>query len=300
MLVLFVRIVKFALQNFWRNIWLSVATISIMVLTLLSISGVEFLNVLTRQIVAEVRDRIDISIYFKPEVTPEEVLAIKLKLSKLDKIKDITYLSRDDALKGLEEKHAVVKQTLAELGANPLGDVLIIKATDISYYPLILSALEQSQYRGLIEDKNYEDNQVFLNRISEITSKIKRIGWFTSGIFIVIAILIVFNTIRIAIYTHSDEISVMKLVGASNWFIRAPFLGEALMYAVISTVLTMAVLYPLLRLADPQIMVFFNNSFSLMAYHGSHLAVWFGWHLAATLGLTTIASSLALGRYLDV
>ncbi|HBH46380.1 MAG: hypothetical protein A2445_04760 [Candidatus Jacksonbacteria bacterium RIFOXYC2_FULL_44_29] len=303
MFVSIFRVFRFAGRNFWRNIWLALATISIIILTLISISFVELLNVLTQEAVATIKDRIDISIYFKPEVTPEEVINIKRKLGQLEQIKTITYVSRADSLKILEDKHGqdvLIKESLQELGTNPLGDTLVIKANDIGYYPVILAALEQSQYKGLIEDKNYEDNQAFLTKINSVTSKVKKIGWMVSGVFAIVAILIVFNTIRIAIYTKSEEIGVMKLVGADNWFIRAPFLVEAVLYAAIGTALTMLLLYPILEVIDPYILSFFDNGFSLVAYFVSHLVAWVLWHFVGILVLTITASSLAVGRYLDV
>jgi cell division transport system permease protein len=259
--------------------------------------------VLTLQAVETVKDRIDISVYFKPEVTPQEVKSIKEKLVKLDKIKSIYYLSREDSLKLLKEKHkqdVLVAESLQELGANPLGDTLIIKAYELNYYPLILQALEQSQYKGLIQDKNYQDNQAFLEKIYTVTDKIKKMGWLISGVFALISILIVFNTIRIAIYTHSEEINIMKLVGAGNWFIRAPFLIEAILYAGIGTVLTLLFLYPFLKLIDPYVLSFFNGSFSLTAYYLSNLLALASWQFIGILILALVVSFVAVGRYLDV
>ena len=299
----FLRIIKFAFQNFFRNIWLSLATISVIMLTLLSVSFLGFLNVLTREAVESIKERVDVSVYFKPEVTPQEVKAVKEKLSSLDKIKNITFISREDSLKFLQEKHKneiLVQESLAELGANPLGDTLVIQAAELNYYPLILEALEQSQYKGLIEDRNYEDNQIFLKKIYAVTDKIKMIGFVISIVFAAISVLIVFNTVRIAIYSHSEEISIMKLVGADNWFIRAPFLVETLIYAVVGTITTILVLIPIIQFADPYILDFFDNSFSLFAYYMSHIAYFSLWHFVGTLVLTVIASFIAVGRYLDV
>jgi len=303
MLVSFFRIIKFSFQNFYRNIWLSLATISIIVLTLLSISFLAFLNVLTLEASESIKDKIDISVYFKPEVLPQEVKNVQNKLLKLDKIQNVRYLSRSDSLELLKQRHnddLLIQESLNELGTNPLGDTLVIKAYKVKDYPLILEALEKSQYKGLIEDKNYQDNQSFLNKIQTITDKIKKIGWIISGFFSLIAVLIVFNTIRIAIYTHSEEISIMKLVGASNWFIRAPFLAETVLYAFFGTIITLILLYPVLKVINPYILNFFDNSFNLIAYYLSNLALFAWWQFAGILVLTIIASFLALGRYLDV
>jgi cell division transport system permease protein len=298
-----IRVVKFAFKNFWRNIWLSLATISIIILTLMSVSFLGFLNVLTQEAVESVKSKIDISVYFKPEITPQEVKAIQRKLSDLDKIKSIRFVSREDSIASLKNRHKddiLISESLSELGSNPLGDTLVIQAHEITYYPLILQALEQSQYQDYIQDKNYADNQEFLDRIHNVTEKIKKVGWVMTIVFALIAMLIVFNTIRIAIYSHSEEISIMQLVGADNWFIRAPFLVEAVLYAFVGSILTLAILYPILTVIDPYVLSFFDSSFSITAYYLSNLFQFAWWNFVGVLILTMVASFLAVGRYLDV
>jgi cell division transport system permease protein len=270
---------------------------------LISVSFLGFINVLTLEAVEIVKDKIDISVYFKPEVTPQKVQAILKKLQTMPEIQNIRYLSREDSAKLLLEKHkedVVIKKSLTELGNNPLGDTLIIKATQLSYYPLILTALEQSQYKPLIQEKDFNDHQQFLNKINIVTKRIKEVVLLVSAVFAGIAVLIVFNTIRIAIYTHSEEIGIMKLVGAGNWFIRAPFLWEAVLYALFGTLLTGILLYPILKVIDPYVMSFFENSFSLVAYYVSHFFTLALWHFIGILILAVLASSLAVGRYLNV
>jgi cell division transport system permease protein len=303
MFVSSVRVTKFAFKSFWRNIWLSIATVSVIILTLISVSFLGFLNIITSESVESVKERIDISVYFKPEVTPHEVKGIQEKLSTFREVKNIKYVSREDSLNLLKETYkddVLVIESLEELGVNPLGDTLIIKAHDLSHYPVILDLLDRSQYRGLIEDKDYKDNQSFLNKIYTVTGKIKRFGLIASIVFASIAILVVFNTLRIAIYTHSEEISIMKLVGASNAFIRAPFLIEAVLYAAIGTVLTLLLLYPMLTLIDPYIISFFEGTFSLTAFYMSNIVVFGSYQFVGILTLTMLASFLAVGRYLDV
>lgn len=303
MFISLIRIIKFAFKNFWRNIWLSIATVSIIVLTLISVSFLNFLNVLTLQAIETVKHRVDVSVYFKPEVTPAEVKGVQMKLAQFKEIQDVRFVSREDSARVLRETYKddeLIIQSLTELGSNPLGDTLIIKAYELSDYPLILDALSKSQYRGLIEDRNYQDSQVFIEKIYTITDKIKKVGWFMTAVFAAIAILIVFNTIRIAIYTHGEEISIMKLVGASNWFIRGPFLIEAILYAAIGACVTVFILFPILSFVDPYIMSFFEGGFSISAYYASTFLTFGIAQFAGIVLLTLIAFFLAVGRYLDV
>ena len=302
MFVSLYRIIKFALQNFKRNFWLSIVTISMIVLTLLTVSFVGFIYVLTAEAVSAVEERVDVSVYFKPEVSPDEVKSIKDSLTRYDKIKYIQYISREDSLMLLQKKYSddvLVQESLAQLGSNPLADTLVIKAYDLNAYPSILEGLDRT-YGKLIEKKNYEDNQVFLQRINSITDKTKTVGLIVSSVFAAIAALIVFNTIRIAIYTHSEEINIMKLVGADNWFIRAPFLVEAILYAALGTAVTLVLLYPIVQTIDPYVSEFFDGSFSLYAYYSSNIILFSFWNMVGTFCLTLVASFVAVGRYLDV
>jgi len=303
MFISLIRVLKFACRNFWRNIWLSLATVSVIVLTLISVSFLAFVNVLASEAVAAVKERVDISVYFKPEVAPQEVKTIQTKLRQFPEIQDARYISREDSVRLLQETYkndVFVIESIKELGANPLGDTLVIKARELSYYPAILEALEKSQYRGLIEDKNYEDSQVYISKIYNITDKIKKAGWVMSAVFAGIAILIVFNTVRIAIYTHSEEINIMKLVGASNWFIRGPFLVEAALYAAVGAISAVLILFPILHVIDPYVMSFFEGSFSIFSYYSHSVFSFALYHFISITLLTMIASFLAIGRYVDV
>lgn len=303
MIISLVRVFKFACKNFWRNIWLSLATVSVIVLTLISVSFLAFVNVLAAEAVSVVKERVDISVYFKPEVTPLEVKTIQSKLQQFPEIHEVRYVSREDSVRLLQETYkndTFIIESLKELGGNPLGDTIVIKARELSDYPVILEALEKSQYRGLIEDKNYEDSQVYITKIYTVADKVKKAGWVMSAVFAGIAILIVFNTIRIAIYTHSEEINIMKLVGASNWFIRGPFLIEAMLYAISGTIATVVLLFPVLHITDPYVMSFFEGSFSIAAYYARSVLAFGVYHFIGITLLTMLASFLAVGRYVDV
>lgn len=297
------RTIKFAWKNFFRNFWLSLSTISIIVLTLLSVNFLFFLNALTLEAAEAIKDKIDITIYFKPEVTSAEGRVIEEKLEKITYIKSLKYIPREDALESFQQKHEddfIITESLKELSGNPLGDSIIIKAEKIEDYPLVLEALERSKYAEFIQDKDFDDNQEFLDKLKGITDKIKKIGLAIIVVFILIAILVMFNTIRITIYTHSHEINIMKLVGASNWFIRLPFLIEAVFYALVSVIVTLAILYPILALIEPYISGFFNGNFSVLAYFSSHLFELFIWEFIGCSILNIFGSSIATSKYLQV
>lgn len=300
----FFRIIKFTLQNFIRNFWLSLITITILFLLFISVNVLVGLNLLTTDIMGLLQDKIDVSIYLKPEVEEDQLFSIKNKLANMPEVKDIGYVSKEQALYDFKEKHKdnlKVLESLDEIGKNPLGAVLSIKANEVSGYPVILEELEKSEYNDLIADKNYDDHKLIINRMDNIVKKAQKVMLVISIFFAFIAIIIVFNTIRVAIYTHRETVGIMKLVGAGNWFVKMPFIFEGVLYAIISCALAMAVIYPSLIFIQPYLTNFFNGTqIDLLGYFKANILIIFGWQVLAIIALNIVASAIAIRRYLKV
>ena len=298
------RTIKFALQGFWRNIWLSIVTIVILILTLFSISVVGTVNIIGREAIDSIKEKIDVSAYFKNDVAEDQIFEINYRLESLSQVKSVDYVSKEKALENFKEKHKddpEIVSSLEELEDNPLGATLVIKANNIEDYEEILNVLEDPDYAEFIQDINYQDNELLIDQLTGITNQIQRIAIIFSGIFIIIAVLIIFNTIRITIYTHREEIGIMKLVGATNWFIRAPFLIESVIYGVLACVIILVILYPLIDVISPQVSKFFAGyEFDLIQYFKDNFWYIAGLQLAFAVVLSVISSSIAVGKYLKV
>ncbi len=292
------------MQGFARNIWLSIVTIIILVLTLLSVTTAAGVNVLADQAISSVQEKVDVSVYFKPDVQEKDVLNVQNRLESMGQVKDVNYTSAAQALENFKTKHAndpIILDSINQLDTNPLGATLVVKAQSITDYPAIMSILDSQEYSALIQDKNYDDNQIVIERLDNLSSRVQRIGYIISGVFIIIAILIIFNTIRINIYTHREEIGIMKLVGASNWFVRAPFLVESLMYGLLAVVVSLAILYPLLSVIGPQVNNFFEGyNLNFSQYFSTQFWQIVGWQVLFATALSVVSSLIAIGRYLRV
>ncbi|MFA5022619.1 MAG: permease-like cell division protein FtsX [Patescibacteria group bacterium] len=298
------RIFIFAWQSFWRNIWLSVVTITIIILTFISVNFLIVVNITSDAAINIIKNKVDVSVYFKPDVADPQVNEVKTYLSSLTQIKEINYISQQDALENFRQKHRDdpdIIASLEELKTNPIGATLQIKAKNIEDYPDIMAVLDNSKYNDLILDKNFDDHKIYIDKIQSLSANIKKVGFIISGIFFLIALLIVFNTIRVAIYTHRQEIGVMKLVGASNWFIRAPFLVEAVFYGIIACLVSIAVIYPILNLIQPYLNNFFlTDEFNVTKYFNQNFWQIFGFEVLIIILLNIISSSIAIRRYLRV
>ena len=298
------RGILFACQSFWRNIWLSIATIFVVFLALLSVNFLIIINVISDSAISAVKDRIDVSVYFRPEVKESKIAEVKTRLESLSQVKSIVYKSPQDNLDAFKVKHQndeKIQETLNSLNGNPMGATLVIKAKDIKDYPEILKAIDDPAYAELIEEKNYEDNQLVIDRIGLIAQSVKRVVLAVSLIFVIISLLIIFNTVRIAIFTHQNEIAIMKLVGASNWFIRFPFIFESIIAGAIAVVCAIIFIYPLLSLLQSYLSSFFAGAnFDLVGYFNANFVMIFGAQVIAILIINVVSSLIAIGRYLNV
>src|SRR3990167_1720021 len=299
-----IRTIKFALQNFWRNIWLSLVTIIILLLTLIFVSVLSALNLLGDQAIKSVQDKVDIDVFFITDSTSDQLATAKGIIESYPEVKDVTYITTDQALENFKVAHADDEQILAsldELEENPLPASFVIKAKKLNQYDAIIQRLDGESFKELILSRDFQDNAVLINRISQITTRLTQVGIGVSILFAVISFLVVFNTMRIAIYTHREEVGIMRLVGATNWFIRGPFMWESLLYAVLASVLTMALLYPAALVASPYVNAFFEGyTFDFVLFIQSNFWQIFLVQMAVSLGLSMLSSMVAITRYLKV
>ncbi len=300
------RVFIFAWQGFWRNIWLSVVTITIIVLAFISINFLIIVNIITQVAIGVVEEKVNVSIYFYPNIIETQILEAKTYLSSLAQVKEITYVSQQEALEKFRKEHQndnIIIESLNQLESNPIEATLQVKAKKLSDYPEIIEILTGSKYNQLVAEKNFDDQKIknYIAKIQTLSDNARKIGLLVSGVFILIALLIVFNTIRVAIYTHQQEITIMKLVGATNWFIRSPFLIEAIFYGVIACSISVIIVYPLLNFLQPQIERFFlSDEFNIIQYFNSNFWQIFGLEILVITLLNIIGSSIAIRRYLKV
>lgn len=294
------RVFKWGLKNFVRNGWLSTATISIMILTLLVITVLLMVNVIANATLKNLEDKIDISVYFKLQTPEVEILSAKTQLEQLAEVESIGYTSQNDALIAFKEKHKdnpVLLQSLDELENNPLEASLNIKAKETSQYASINQFLESVHYKDIIDKVNYLQNKSVIEKLSKIIIDVKTFGLILSLAMALIVFLVTFNAIRLAIYSSREEINVMKLVGASNWFIRGPFIIEGLMYGLIATIVTMILLYPIFYFVSPKLSSFLpiENIFSYFKSNAIMLTLLL---LVVSSVLGTFSSFFAVRKYL--
>lgn len=292
----FFRMLTFAFQGIFRNFWLSFVTTSVLFLTLITINAVLILNVLANASIRAIEDRVQVELYFVPGTSEDIVKSVRGYLIGLPQVKDVNTVSADEALESFKERHANDAEILAaldEVQGNPFGYALRVQAENPEDFPFILEAVDSPEFSEYIKDKDYADYQNVIDRLSVFTERIRLGGIVLAAFFGLISILIVFNTIRVAIYTHRDEIAVMKLVGAKDWFIRAPFLLEAVLYAFAATIAMIVVLILVLLSLEPLVTRFFSGvEVNLSQFYFENAVVLF---FAQWVGLSLLGTLTTVG-----
>ncbi len=287
----------------WRNASLSLMTVLILVLMLLSVNTLVVIRVLTEEATAKVKDQIDVSIYFNRDANEKDVEEIRTYVQSFPEVTDVSFFSRDQVLAQFREEHkdnSEIIASLDELGENPLGPTMVVKTREPSDYEKIITALNVPEYEPIIEAKTFDDTERAIERIHTITTQVEQFSLLLSGLFAVIAFLIIFNTIRVAIYTQRTEISIKKLVGATNWFVRGPYVIESFIFSLVSTGITYGLMFLSARFLDRYIAVVFDTQGFLTNYFQSNIVWLFGAEFLAVLLLTVLSSTMAMRRYLRV
>jgi len=278
-------------------------------LSLILINVLIILSIFTNTAINTVKEKVDISIYLKPNIVEDQAYAFKAKIESLPQTKEVEYVSPDLALKRFKERHQkndTLIESLNELEENPLGITLVVRAKAIDDYPLILEKIEGknfSEYSNWIADKDFNNYKIIIEKLNSTAKKINTVGLAASAIFLFITVLIIFNTIRVAIYTHKEEIEIMRLVGATSKFINGPFLVESVLYGLLSWAIVIIIMFPILNLFEPYLREFIGTStgnFSITEYFNANFIKIFGLQLLLIVMLSIISSGIAVRKYLKV
>ncbi len=299
----FFRIIKFSFQDIFRNIWLSIVTVVILILTLFTINMILVVKTVGQSAVDAVKERVDMNIYLKASASEEEIDSLKNRISTIEGIKDIEYISSQDALDFFRSKYKdkpEVIDALREIGKNPLNPSLVIKPENTED-PIKLTKELNEIESEIIESRDFADHKIMLGKINNITSKVSEIGIMISLIFALTTILVVYYAIRMAIHDHRREIAIMKLVGASNPFVYMPFVLSGIIYAVLGVLAVAGIFYPFLNILQPYMEVFFMDfNVDIVSYFDANFLMIFGIQLGVVALINVVASLIAVKKYSNV
>ncbi|PIS07661.1 hypothetical protein COT78_02355 [Candidatus Berkelbacteria bacterium CG10_big_fil_rev_8_21_14_0_10_43_13] len=239
------RITKTALVSLWRNRWLSLAATLVMVLTLFTVSFFVCLMIMVNSTTSMLRSKVDISVYFNDSVSNDQIFKIENTLLARSDVKSVTYVSKEKALEIWKSQNSDNTQLrdIISTDYNPLPRSLEIKTEQTEDLDAVNTFLSSKDYKPLIKEISYRKNKDLVDRLIKITNFIKYVGWTLSILFVVISVLIIYNTIRLTIYARCEEIDIMKLVGAGDWYVQGPFILEGVAYGVAAAIFSSLILY---------------------------------------------------------
>ncbi len=306
MLTSFKRVMKAGFVGFWRNAFVSISAIFVMVVTLFVVGSVMMVDKLLGAALENVQSQVDINVYMAVEAEESDIMQLKTILQALPEVREIVYTSREDALQSFTERYRgdeTIMRGLEEIGENPLRASLSIRAFQTGQYQGIDSFLREQRatedlQNPLIDELNFPRNQEAIDRLTAIIGAVENFSFVAMIVLVIASVLITFNTIRLAIYTTRDEISVMRLVGASNSFIRGPFMLQGIMYGVVAGVIALAMMYPIIVSIGPQTEMFFG--FNLYNYFVNDFVNIFLILVGSGVALGLVSSVSAVARYLKV
>jgi cell division transport system permease protein len=305
--ITFMRIVRTGLANFVRNTSLAIAAIAVMVITLTIILFSVVSSATLNHTIAQISDKINISIYLNDSVTTDQRNALIDKLRQLPEVKSVQYLSKDQALAEYKAANSNNKNLLIAIDetGNPLPASVAVDPVDPSKIDQIQRLLRDPNTVQLEDPQagtSYSGNRkVAIDSIAHATSILKRVGIVAVVVFALVSMLIIFNTIQMAIFNRRDEITIMRLLGASTWYIRGPFVVESIIYGIVSALISVGILDLLFVVASSALRA---SSLGLLdinyasTYFYDHFLLLLTLQLTAGIVIGAASSTIATQRYL--
>ncbi|HZM63876.1 MAG TPA: permease-like cell division protein FtsX [Candidatus Saccharimonadales bacterium] len=303
--ITFARILKTGMINFVRNAWLGIAAIAVMVVTLTIVLFSILTNATFNHTIDQIRDKIDISMYLSDEITAEQRDQMLAELKALPNVAAVTYLSKDQALERYKEQNANNPELLSAISQtdNPLPATVQIKPKDLNKISEIKDFLSNPEKEALqSEEPSYSgDRKEAIDKITHATNTLQRAGLVAVVVFAVISMLIIFNTIQMAIFNRRDEITIMRLLGASTSYIRGPFVVETIFYGVVSALISVLFIHAAFVAASSALEA---SSLGLLDiqyssdYFYDHFWLLLGMQLVIGILIGAISSIVATKRYL--
>lgn len=231
-------------QNFRRDKWLTVVTVMVMSLALYLMGVFFFSGFGILSVMKSIEDRINISMNFDFDVSEGEILNIKKKIEEIEEVKSVTYISKDDALKDFNEKNQDNKDMMKALdliGDNPFTASLVITAKNADYYDDFDEYLKR-EYKDELMSSTYDKNKDTIGELHRFIVFIRNVSLGLGAVLIIISVLLNLNTIRMSLYANRKEFEIMRLVGASNLYVKLPTIFEGLLYGLTSALITIVAL----------------------------------------------------------
>jgi len=304
-LITFSRIIKTGMVNFVRNAWLAIAAMAVMVVTLTIILLSLVANATFSNTIEQITSKIDVSVYLKDTVTEENAQELMGDIKKLPNVEKVSYISKEDVLEKYLKDNAGNADLLSAVSQtdNPLPATIRIKPRDLNKLDDIKTYLNKKEVAAMQSDEpSYSgDRKEAIDKITHATNILQRVGIFAVLLFAIISVLIIFNTIQMAIFNRRDELTIMRLLGASTWYIRGPFVVESIVYGILSAIVSIVLIHSVFVAASSTLQA---TSLGLLdinysaEYFNQHMWILLILQLGVGILIGAVSSTIATQRYL--
>lgn len=224
------------LINLRRNLLMTIAAISTVAISLLLLGGVQILGMIVNNVTFGWEAKVEISAFLRSNATPGEITDLETEVAGMPEVEAVTFVSKEEAFEEFKQRYASQPEFYENITADDLPASLRIKLTDADYTDAVASRI-----RGAPAIDEVRFGGEFVKRLLQVNSVLRTITFGMSLILLIAAAALIANTIRLAIYSRRDEIGIMKLVGATNWFIRIPFMLEGVFAALVGALAAAAI-----------------------------------------------------------
>jgi len=296
------KILKLGWKNFSRNIGGASACIFILVVVVSLITCIYVFGAVSEFLIKQVQEKVDINVYFNENVLEGEVMEFSKEIAEISEIENIKYISKEEALMKFEERHegdALLMESLGELGLNPFLAHLDISAFHSSQYASIVSQLEQGEFEDIIYKIDYYEKEPIIQRLLSISQQVNKGGIILALVLGLVAVLVAYNQVQLALQNSKQEIEIMRMVGASNWFIKGPFVIHGMIIGTFAVLITLLVFFSLLFAFNAKIQVSLGG-FDMLGFFKGGLLNIFLLQMMIAVGIGVFGSLIAIRKYLRV
>jgi cell division transport system permease protein len=300
------RIVHTGTINFMRNISLAVAAMAVMVVTLTIVLFSLITNATFSNTIQQITNKIDVSVYLQDTTTDAQAKQLVAQLRKQPTVKKVQYLNKQQALQSYIDQNRSNPNlvTAATESGNPIPATILVFPNHLNQIQAIKDFLDKPGNHALQtpDSPSYNgDRKEAIDNITHATDVLRKIGVVTVVVFAVICALIIFNTIQMAIFNRRDEITIMRLLGASTWYIRGPFVVESAIYGLLSAIFSVLIVNSAFLASSNALQA---SSLGLLdinyasQYFGQHFVRFLTLQIAIGILIGTVSSVIATRRYL--
>lgn len=300
------RVIHTGTVYFIRNVTLAVAAMAVMVVTLTIVLFSVITNATFEHTIGQITEKINVSVYLQDDTTDAQAQKLKAELEKQPQVAKVDYLNKQKALESYIEQNQDNESLLAAAAEanNPIPATIHVYPRDLNEIPQIQKFLTTPGNKKLqtAESPSYNgDRKEAIDNITHATNVLRKIGIVTVAVFTIICALIIFNTIQMAIFNRRDEITIMRLLGASTNYIRGPFVVESAIYGLLSAVLSVLIINSAFLASSNALQA---SSLGLLdinyanEYFSSHFLQLLTLQIAIGIIIGTVSSVIATRRYL--